>query len=154
MRIFSFINFILLAICATFVTAVVDPVSYSDGTHGFAGYRRMSSRPHASEQAALARQAYNRMQDDAYDMRYRSSQTPKVMSVSWWPDQSGDGGTLVFHSSLKVRYVHRCSSDDNLTRNREEPKATQATSTIAILDAIGIVGSVLKSPASFTRKSS
>jgi hypothetical protein len=108
MHAFSVLRFILLAICATFVAAAIDPVSYSDGTHGFAGYRRMSRRPHASDQAALAAQAYDRMQDDAYDMRYRTSQTPKVMAASWWPDRSGEGGTLVFHSSLKVNYVHHC----------------------------------------------
>ena len=99
MHLLSVLALILLTACSA-LAQYVDLESFSDGTYGFTKYWAMDSEPHASTQAAYSRAAYDDMMRQSDQMGLRA---PSTMSAAWWPNRNGRGGTMILHSSIKVR---------------------------------------------------
>jgi hypothetical protein len=102
MHILSVFTVILLSVCTALAVDYVNQQSYNDGTYAYLNYWPMSAAPTPQNKAAYARAAFEEMvrKGDASGI-----DPPNAMSVAWWPNRSGVGGTLILQSSIKVSHA-------------------------------------------------
>jgi len=115
MRIFSSFALILISICATVSAQYVDLYEFPDGTYGYVNQIRFDRTPGSSTQKTFTQDAYEEMKVKAAD---DGKLAPSTMGSAYLPDSTGNGGTLLLHSSIKVSHQLLIHNIPSLNSNR------------------------------------